>query len=159
MLGIRKTLPWIARAAFWLFGTRGNQTLTDLTLAEPDGATRTLEQLTKGVYLDALGAFRRRVVAGATHGDVLCPYATSMLVTSSPNVEPQILNHTRMVGGHLDPAGHIPELDCQGRVLYLASARARPLPSVCDPATLHLDSSGLVYYLLCSALLLHHMYM
>jgi len=113
MLGIRKTLPWIARAAFWLFGTRGNQTLTDLTLAEPDGMIRTLEQLTDGVYLDALRAFRRRVVAGATHGDVLCPYATSMLVTGSPNVEPQTQTQTRMVGGHLDLAGHIPELDCE----------------------------------------------
>jgi hypothetical protein len=113
MLGIRKTLPWIARAAFWLFGTRGNQTLTDLTLAEPDGMIRTLEQLTEGIHLDALRAFRRRVVAGATHGDVLCPYATSMLVTGSPNVEPQTQTQTRMVGGHSDLAGHIPELDCE----------------------------------------------
>ena len=69
MLGIRKTLPWIARAAFWLFGTRGNQTLTDLTLAEPDGMIRTLEQLTEGIYLDALRAFRIVLLSFS----ILCP--------------------------------------------------------------------------------------
>jgi len=119
MLGIRKTLPWVARMALWLFGSGQSPTMADMMLEGNEltgcgsGTGTTLETLTTGDYMNALTAFNRRVVAGATHGDPLCPYSTAMLVGHSPTSEPSDLNHTRMVGGHIDPAGHIPTLECQ----------------------------------------------
>merc|ERR1712070_187242 len=111
MLGVRKTLPWVARAALWLFGGSINPTLADMTLSTTDPAPY-LEEISRGQFLDALGAFKRRVIAGATHGDVLCPYATSMLVTGSPTTEPCNLS-TQMVGAHQDASGEIPQLECE----------------------------------------------
>jgi len=117
MLGVRKTLPWFGKAAVWLFGRFErfqSRSMSDLMLEPDDDSSCTLEQLTTGPYISALQGFKRRVVAGATHGDALCPYATAMLAPHSPNMEPSTLeaDTTRMVAGHVDPAGYIPELEC-----------------------------------------------
>jgi len=111
MLGIRRTLPWMAKMAIWLSGRGKEPTLADMML---DGTEdRALEQLTGGKYKKALESFNRRVVAGATHGDPLCPYSTSMLVTHAPTHEPENTAHTHMVAGHFDPPTYIPQLEGQ----------------------------------------------